>query len=48
MDEAEQHRAETMRLRPDFTLELYADLPYENSNVLERFLDTLRKAGFPK
>ncbi len=41
-------RAEAMRLRPDFTLALYADLPYKNPDDLERFLDTLRKAGFSK
>ena len=49
MDEAERHRAETMRMRPDFRLALFAAaLPYKDPDVRERFLDTLRKAGFSK
>ena len=47
-DEAERHRAEAIKMRPDFTLALYADLPYKDPDDLERFLDTLGKAGFSR
>ena len=46
--EAERHRAETLRLRPDFTISAFAEvLPYADPEVRAVFLDTLRRAGLP-
>jgi tetratricopeptide (TPR) repeat protein len=47
--DARRHAAEVLRLKPDFSLRLFAAKePYKQPGDRERLLDGLRKAGLPE
>ena len=46
--EAERQKAETLRLKPEFTIASYIEsLSYREAADVERLRDSLRKAGLP-
>jgi adenylate cyclase len=48
MKRARQTAAHVMKLEPDFNCEAYGrKLPFQDSTLRNRFIDTLKKAGFP-
>lgn len=49
MEEARKHTALALDARPDFSVTTWGKrLPYKNEADLQRFLDSLRKAGLPE
>jgi hypothetical protein len=48
MEKAGQAVAHIMQLEPDFNSETYGRrLPFKDPAIRSRFIDTLKKAGFP-
>jgi adenylate cyclase len=49
LDEAKLHAAEVLKLHPQFTISSWAQRPpYKNRDILEHYMDGLRKAGLPE
>jgi adenylate cyclase len=49
LDEAKLHAAEVLKLHPQFTIAGWAQRPpYKDRDILEHYMDGLRKAGLPE
>jgi adenylate cyclase len=48
-EDARRHAAEVLRLKPDFSLRIFAAKePYRQASERDRLLEGLRKAGLPE